>query len=252
MEKIKIEYRFDLNNGNRADFLLEFNKETMELIPQDGHEEQRWTNLDFEKCKHCPLSKETSPQCPAAASLVGIIGHFDNILSYDEIDLEVVLTDRSVKQRTSAQEALSSLFGLLISSSGCPHTAFFKVMARHHLPLSNHEETLCRASSLYLLGQYLLSKSDQDNEFGLDGLQKIYENMQIVNRSVVNRLRSAVKTDATLNAVVLLDGYAQSLPMAIEDSLGDLDEIFGPFFEQIKQMKNQTGSSDPNPKASFG
>ena len=56
--------------------------------------------------------------------------------SSERIRLEVTTTDRFVAQDTSAQKGISSMMGLIIATSGCPHTAFLRPMARFHQPLA--------------------------------------------------------------------------------------------------------------------
>jgi hypothetical protein len=120
--------------------------------------------------------------------------------------------------------------GLVIATCGCPHTAFFKAMGRFHLPLSSNEETLFRATSMYLLAQYFLTMEGRPARLELEGLTKIYRNMQIVNVAIANRLRSTSISDSSINAIVILDNFAKSLPHAIEKSLKDLRHLFLPFF----------------------
>ena len=233
MDKILIEYRFVLDGGQQARFQLQFDPETMQLIVPAPSQTPAWTALEFEQCPHCPLNQSESPQCPVALGLAPIVSSFDRILSYAELDVEVVINNRTVRQHTSAQKALSSLMGLIMATSGCPHTVFFRAMARHHLPFAGSEETICRATAYYLLAQFLLTKTGQHGEFSFEGLDKIYKNMQRINVAIAKRLRSAVAADSTVNAVVLLDFFAQTLPMAIEESLEEVRYIFGPYFSGL-------------------
>lgn len=233
MDNIFIEYRFFLGEDRRVDFRLELNPDTLELVFSPVNTPPAWTALEFHQCANCPLNKEKNPQCPPALNLVDIVEHFREILSYTEIEVEVITSERIVRQRTSAQRAISSLMGLIIGTSGCPHTTFFKSMARHHLPLASQEETLYRATSSYLLMQYLLKKMGKPADFNFDGLDEIYRNMEIVNASIAKRLRSASKGDGTVNAIVLLDLHAKTLPMATEDNLENIQYLFEPFIRQL-------------------
>jgi hypothetical protein len=45
-----------------------------------------------------------------------------------------------------------------VATSGCRYTAYFKPMARFHLPFANEEETAYRAISMYLLSQRFLNE----------------------------------------------------------------------------------------------
>jgi hypothetical protein len=127
--------------------------------------------------------------------------------------------------------------GLVMATSGCPHTAFFKPMARFHLPLASEEETVYRATSMYLLAQYFLKKEGQNADLELKGLREIYHNMHTVNTAIAERLRGASETDSTVNAIVLLDMYALTLPYVIDESLEEIRHLFRPFL-----MKSLTSS----------
>ena len=102
-------------------------------------------------------------------------------------------------------------------------------MARFHLPFATEEETIYRSTSMYLLAQYFLKKDDQTVDLEFKKLSKIYNNIQIVNTAIAERLRAATETDSAVNAVILLDMYAQTLPCVIEESLDEIRYLFSPF-----------------------
>ena len=56
----------------------------------------------------------------------------------------------------------------------------------------------------------------------------------------VRSIRSAVKEDAALNAIVLLDFFAKSMPYALEDSLEEIHRFYRPF------IAAQTATSPPS------
>ena len=85
------------------------------------------------------------------------------------------------------------------------------------------------ATSMYLLAQYFLKMEGRHADLELEGLTEIYHNMQIVNVAIANRLRSTSMSDSSINAIIILDNYAKSLPYAIEKSLEDLRHLFLPF-----------------------
>ena len=57
----------------------------------------------------------------------------------------------------------------------------------------------------------------------------IYQNIQVINNAVAERLRAATETDSSLNAIILLDVYAQAIPMVIDESLEKIRYLFTPF-----------------------
>jgi len=237
METVTIQYCFTLANGIREAIDLKLDAKNLDLIVSSRDTFPSWTNLDFQQCPNCPLTISKHKYCPLAVSLVDIVKRFEDIISYDQVHLDVSTKERSVSQETTAQKGISSLMGLLMATSGCPLTAFFKPMARFHLPLANEEETIYRATSMYLLAQYFLKNDGKSADFKLDGLKKIYKNMQIINTAIAKRLRAGTETDSSLNAIVLLDLFARALPLVIEDSLQEIRYLFSSFFQTDADFK---------------
>jgi hypothetical protein len=222
----KLIYTFHLPEGPQEVFVLEYDDKSLELLHVKSDDLPDWTGLSFHQCPHCPLSTDDTVRCPLAVSIVAVVKQFQNILSFDEIYLEVDTEERKVSQKTTAQRALGSFMGVIMAVSGCPHTAFFKPMARFHLPLSSEEETIYRSTSMYLLAQYFKGRKDGMEGYSFAGLDTIYKNIQIVNSAIVERLRVASEADSSVNAVIMLDMYARIMPYVIEDSLEDIEYLF--------------------------
>jgi hypothetical protein len=229
METKVVQYCFQMQDGSREDFRLELNASTLELEGNIPDPLPQWTKLDFHQCPNCPLDVSTHPHCPLAANIVGIVQRFEGLISHDKIRVDVTTEERRITQHTTAQIGISSIMGLVIATCGCPRTAFFKPMAWFHLPMASEEETIFRATSMYLLAQYYLKKEGRPADFEFEGLSEIYHNIQIVNIAVSKRLREATITDSSLNAIVILDSYAQTLPLVIEESLEEIRPLFSTF-----------------------
>ena len=229
MEIIKVQYRFILPGDKQEVFNLNIDGKTLELIGAPPEKLPRWTQLAFHQCDNCPLNAKIEPYCPLSISLVDMVARFENVLSYDEVNIEVSTNERLISQKTTAQNGISAMMGLLIATSGCPHTAYFRPMARFHLPLATEEETLSRASSMYLLAQYFRKKEGKTADFELDGLNRVYENMQLVNAGTAERLKAASKTDSSTNAIIRLDLYAKIIPYFVQTSLEDIQYLFTSF-----------------------
>ena len=205
MDNLKITYRFNFPDGNKAEFPVEISRDTIEVVRDSHSEVPEWTRLEFHKCPHCPLDETSHPQCPLSASISSVVARFESILSYEQMDVEVETEERTVTKSVSAQQGLSALLGLIMATSGCPHTGFLKPMARFHLPLASEEETVYRAVSMYLLAQYFTNEEEGEPDLTLSGLRKIYENLQELNRAMATRIREAITQDAAVNAIVVLD-----------------------------------------------
>jgi hypothetical protein len=231
METIDVRYRFNLGGGALEVFDLKFRPDDMELLEPVPETAPPWAGLEFHQCPHCPLTPADGPDCPLALCLVDVIRRFDRIISYDTIRLDVTTRERFISQDTTAQRGVSSLLGLLIATSGCPHTRFLRPMARHHLPFASCEETLYRAASMYALAQYFRSRADLDPDIELRGLIGLYQSVCRINVSVVERVRQATRADSAVNALVILDLFAQVLPESVEGDLKKLRGIFSAYLE---------------------
>lgn len=236
-EPIVIEYRYLLPSQERESVRISL--DPLSLTPLDPLPDPLpdWTLLTFEQCENCPLSPKQMPVCPLAARLAPLIPMCNKLISYDLLEVEVVTRERSVGARVNAEQGLSSLMGLVSAVSGCPHTAFFRPMARFHLPFATPEETLFRSTGSYLLVEYLRQRQGATPNYDMAGLQAIYDRVTEVNRSIAQRLRAAARTDSALNAIVQLDYYAQGLSFSLEGSLDNLSRMLEPFWAQSPEPR---------------
>ncbi|MFC1854058.1 DUF6901 family protein [candidate division CSSED10-310 bacterium] len=234
MNKKTIQYNFKLNDLHEI-FDIELDEENLNFLGADHDAPPSWTRLDYNQCPNCPLTLETHPYCPLAVNLINLVTRFERLISYDEIELTVVTEERIIMQTTTAQRGISSLMGLLIATSGCPHTFFFKPMARFHLPFASIEETVTRTTSMYLLAQYFINNEGGEPDLELKGLLEIYQNIQTVNQHIAHRLREVTEKDSVVNAIILLDTYAQYLPDLIERSLKRFRFLFKPFLSHQQE-----------------
>lgn len=228
MQTKVIRYCFQMPDNSRENFKFELNAKNLQFKGNLPNCLPPWAKLEFHQCSNCPLDSTHHPYCPLAANIYSIVQRFDGLKSFDEITVEVVTAQRWIAQRTTAQMGISSMMGLVIAACGCPHTAFFKPMAWFHLPLASEEETLFRATSFYMLAQYYSKRDGRAADYEFEGLTKIYQNMQTVNCAIARRLREATANDSSVNAIVILDSFAQIVPFAIEESLEELRYLFSP------------------------
>jgi len=229
VKELSIQYLFTLPDGTVRTFDVRLDIDTLCLIRAPESSVPSWTQLDFHQCPNCTLSPQAHPHCPLATSLVDIVEVFESLVSYDEVQVDVTTAEKTTRVTTSVQQGVGSLMGLVVATSGCPHTVYFRPMARFHAPFSDEVETLYRAASMYLLAQYFIKQEGKPAGLELKGLSEIYKKVQVVNRAVAERIREASKTDATLNALVQLDMFAQVLPDAVEESLAEIRYLFAPF-----------------------
>jgi hypothetical protein len=229
METLEIQYRFRLEDGKEEIFQFHLDPVSLEISPPRTRGLPEWTRLEFHQCANCPLETQDVAWCPAAINMVGLVDRFTALLSYDHAVMEVATSERIVCRESTIQHGICSLMGLLMATSRCPMTRFFKPMARFHLPFASTAETIWRAASTYLLAQYFKQQDGGEPDLDFAGLAGIYNEILIVNASFVKRLRSACDGDSMVNAIILLDMFAQSMPSAIDDSLEEIRCLFIPF-----------------------
>jgi len=224
-EEIWFEYIYKFKQ-DEINFRIDLNPQNLDYLHTGPIETADWAKLDNEKCANCPLKSSKQAYCPIALNLVNILPKFYDIYSYTEVDVTVRTPDRVFQSATTLQRALGSMLGIYMVSSGCPVMAKLKPMVRYHLPFATVEETVYRAVSTYLLGQYFKHQKGLKSDWNLDGLTKIYEEVQKVNMGMADRLRSIPAKDANINALIVLDVFAKEMPMNIEMSLKPLEYLF--------------------------
>lgn len=227
-------YIFEYPDGKSKSFELKFDQETFEAVEVDIEGAPEWTDLKVHQCDHCPLDPAQHKKCPLAANLHRLVGDTDDLFSYDEVNIKVISGDRTYMIKTNAQRGISSMMGLMIPGCGCPYTAYFRPMARFHLPFSDTFETIYRTTSMFLLAQYFKNKKGQGGTLDVGGLKDIYGNVQKVNKFICERLREVCKKDSSLNAVVLLDMFSLVLPMSIENSLAEIESLFKVYLDDAE------------------
>jgi hypothetical protein len=222
-ETLRIEYRFDLPNGSRKQLTLEFSPTDFRLLNEVVPDPPFWTELKFNQCGNCPLNPKKSPQCPAALQMVPAVDALKELVSFDTVGVTVIQAERTIHAETTAQQAMSSVLGLIMATAGCPWTDRLRPMARFHLPFASEAETVYRSVSMFLLARQQTGAADAA---GFAGLHKLYENLHVVNRDMSRRLGAATRTDPARNAMALLDSYTTLLPAAIDSSLEELKPLF--------------------------
>lgn len=231
----KIEYRFGLPEDRELTFKIRLDPGNLQLRHKPAKELPDWTRLEYEQCSHCPLAPAEHPHCPVAVSLAQPAKAFDGIISHTPARITVKTPERSMGRKATVQEGLSGMMGLLMSTSGCPHTRFFRPMARFHLPFATTEETLYRVSTMYLFGQLMRSQQGLPADWSLEGLKPIYENLRILNSAMAKRLAGAGDNEGALNAVVILDQFAATFAYSLDDPL----TLFAGLFESYLSSQGQ-------------
>ena len=219
----RVRYEFIFKSGEEFQYQIDMDPDTLEHPVPVGMPPD-WAKLDVDKCSICPLKSRVSEYCPLALRIAPILS-FAPHPAFESVQIRVHKDNMTIESYTTVQDAYRSLIGLIMATSGCPHTAFLKPMARFHLPFASDEEALYRASSMYLLAQYFLNKQGRTPDLELDGLAESYRKLQAVNTAMANRLRAASKETAS-QAIASLDLFSHILPYDIKGSLAKVRRLF--------------------------
>ena len=230
-DKIQIHYRFWFENDREIRFRLQLDSKTLAPVKPLAKKLPDWTRLEFNRCPSCPLDNAEHPHCPTAARLFPVVSKIRDVVSTEPVKVAVTTPQRTVMRKSCAQEGLSSLIGVTMATSGCPHTAFFRPMARFHLPFADLDETAYRAVSTYLMAQYFRKTRGQDADLSMEGLHELYDQVSEVNRHMSERLQADKCEDGAVNAIDILDMFAKGLPPQFESLLDELEALFQVFLD---------------------
>ena len=233
-EAINYVYRFNFPSGENKEFKVVLDGETLNLIPSYRESYPAWVNLQCCQCPVCPLSLQEHAYCPIAVNIVELVESFANALSHDKVDLEVTTDNRvySIKA-LDLQRAIGSLLGIYMATSGCPVLDKLKPMAYFHLPFATRVETTYRVLSTYLLAQYFLAQEGGVPDWELKDLVATYQDIRLVNESFANRLRTINIEDANLNAVVILNVFADTVVFSVSERfLKEIRKLFSAYFRR--------------------
>jgi hypothetical protein len=235
MANLDFHYCITPDQGERIVFSIVLDRDSLKSPCPVTTERPHWTQLGFQQCSNCPLDPTEVSHCPIAVRLAPLADRLGNLRSYDRLNLEVTSKRRVVSARASAQEIVGSLMGLIIATSGCPHTELFRPMARFHLPLAEPGETFYRVASMYRLAQYYRDRAGLDVDPGFDKLGILYERMEQVNLGIQKRLSAATQEDAALNAIARLGAIATLVPISIEEEIEEFKSLFSVFLNDQEE-----------------
>jgi len=216
----EIVYRFHFPAG-AEEIRLEFDPDSFLLKTRPEAAPPAWAALDFHKCGHCPLSSAEQPACPFAHALSGYVDSFGHLVSHEEVEIEVITPSRRILAKRPLQAGIASMVGLIGATSGCPTLAFYRPMARFHLPFAEEDETTFRVVALFLM-RALVEGSSSD----FAHLNEVMAEVGKVNESMAERIKDGFDKDAMVNAIVILDCFTLIVPLAIESRFDGLSRIF--------------------------
>ncbi len=228
-DRLKITYEFRLNSGIEKKIDIFLNKETLALIRERTDTPPDWARLEFKQCSNCPLNTTLIRYCPIAANLSGIVREFSDFTGPDKATVLVHVKERAYLKTCSLLEGLSPLLGIIMTTSGCPIMEPLKPMVRYHLPFASLDETVFRMISMFLVAQFIRSRSGKKPEWTLEGLSRIYAEVKKLNKDFSLRMRAAAKSDANIHALVKLNVFAVMVPIEAEKTLKEITASYSSY-----------------------
>ncbi|MDX1599659.1 MAG: hypothetical protein R3295_13430 [Marinobacter sp.] len=214
---MNVNYLFRLQDGRQIEFKVT-NQPAEVVSPLPS-----WARLEHCQCSNCPLKPADSPHCPAATEILPVVNAFQADEAYQKVDVSVTDERRTYSKSTSLEEALRSLLGLKMATSGCPVLGELKSMAVHHLPFASTDEFIMRSVSHYLLQQYFAKRNHQEPDWELQGLVERNQRLQLVNQALWQRIHSVCKGDSNLKALLNFFSMASSVSFSLESQLRKLE-----------------------------
>ena len=229
---LDFQYIFTFAEGDPIRFDLSVKLPDLTLVRSPIENSPEWTRLSHHQCPNCSLTEAGSQFCPMALSIQSLIDAFQDKPSFDQVTVTVITQQRTYSKSLALQRGISSLMGLYMATSGCPVMDKLRPMVRYHLPFASLDETIYRATSMYLFSQYLVFKKGGKPDWEMKKLVKIYQDIRVLNENFCKRINSLKIKDANVNAVVILNNFADILPCSLNDDLVfSLAEYFQPYLE---------------------
>lgn len=229
---LEIIYRFEFENGRNTEFKIFIEPNTLTVVRTIKEPPPEWTKMENFQCPHCPLNKDEYKYCPVAVNLKDVISFFSDTPSYEKVVVTVETYERTYIKHTMVQDGVGSLLGILMASSGCPILGKLKPMVKSHLPFASIEETELRVFSTYLFAQYIKGKNGGKPDWTLEGLKKLYSEIQGINQNIAMKIADLEALDTSINAVVVLNNFADTVTFSIdEDDLSYYKKLFKGWIE---------------------
>lgn len=222
---LKFKYEFIFESGVKKVFEINLEPDSLTYRRHSQKDPPEWTRCEGLKCNS--LCGFTDNHCPIMINIEELIDTFSNHSSYENVKIIAEINDRTYIKETSLQDGVGSLMGIIMVSSGCPVLSKLKPMVRYHLPFASIEETEFRVISMFLLAQFLRKRRGLNPDWDLKELKKIYNDIREINKSLAQRIANIEKMDTGINAVVILDNFANLVTIDLdEDELSHIETLF--------------------------
>ena len=225
VDYVEYRYVFKFGNGDRKEFVIHLDPGSLEYIRESEAKPPEWARLGFSQCEGCPLGT-TKEYCPVAVNLVDVVTTFQDRESFEPAEVVIETAQRTYTKNVALQKGISSLLGILMSTSNCPIMDNLRPMTRFHLPFATTVETFYRMISMYITAQFIRSRKGLTPDWELKKLLDIYKKVASVNKGISQRLVNASSKDANVNAVVILHSFGDGISFFVESGLEDIEGMF--------------------------
>ncbi|MEJ5306218.1 MAG: hypothetical protein WHV63_09780 [Ignavibacteria bacterium] len=230
-EKIIFKYHFYFKDDSEKLITVLVDKKDLSIIEPTCKYYPDWAKLSNFKCPHCPLDEKTNEYCPLALNLQLILSEFNDKNSFEAVRVYVETASRNYEKKTSLQQGVSSLLGILMVTSGCPIMGKLKPLLYFHLPFASIEETEVRALAFYLLAQYVKMLKGEEPDWEMKKLKEIYEDVRQLNHSVSKKIVNLANKDASINSLIVLNNFAEFVTIILgEKTIEELEFYLKEFF----------------------
>ena len=222
---VKVTYEYQFEDGSAVNFAVDSDL-TSTVQEEYSEEKHKWAELDFHKCDHCPLSSDEHKYCPASVSIADIIEYFNDHPDHTHARCIVHTQGKTIVAEKGIQEALAALIGLRLASSKCPILSHMKPMARFHDPFLSPYQLVYRATSMFLLGQYIRQLEGESPDWSVDGLKALYDKVGRVNMKLSERICSAGDVEATPCSMMIFSVLTISMTLLFDEHLEILKGLY--------------------------
>ncbi|MBU0558115.1 MAG: hypothetical protein KJ799_14295 [Bacteroidetes bacterium] len=215
-KQLHYRYNFTFDDGTEKEFIITLDDD-LNLVENSMKNFPDWAKLINIKCPNCPLDFKTVEYCPLAVNLADVIDFFKDMPSFEKAKINCETNERWTSKHTTVQSGISSLMGIIMASGGCPIIGKLKPLVRFHLPFASIEETEYRVLSMYVLEEYFNYLEGKEPDWKLEKLKATYDQIQIVNRNIIDKIYDLEMHEACTNAVIALGNFADFISINLED-----------------------------------